>query len=630
MAFAKSPCSTPTCGSGAFLFAALKVLYPLYAACVKKMEAFHAREVGGAAIAVTWKGEFAFANEVAQQLGFIDTPDDGRQAILDQFGAELVSIREHDNVEYFIYKRVIVDNLFGVDIMAEAVEICKLRLFLKLIAHAEPEPGKLNLGIEPLPDVDFNILCGNTLVGFSTHEEVQRIVGSSLDFDDTMGRIDEKARAVDALATAFRQAQTARNIHAMPDQKTALEKALRDLEHELNGYLAQQYGITSQESKAYAKWLESHQPFHWYVEFFGTMARGGFDVVVGNPPYVQVSNIGEYRIRGYETAGCPDIYAACVERALQLMGDTCRFAMILPISFQFSSDFADARRVCRRVLRRIWVSAFSRNPAALFSAGLGVRSTICVGESGPNMGYPIATTALNRWIEECRPYLFESISYTAMQPELERFGWPRIDGSGLGDLFQQLLVKSAGRNLGTYAVGNKYALRFKTTALYYVSAFVVDPPSLDERGRPIAQTKVGSIGFHERDTCDLAMAVALGKIALLWWASTGDDFDVTAKGLGSTPVDVNSFSDTVRATILELAMQIKDKMACNIIYTKYAGKWMGNYDIKCVRDLTDEVDIVVLKSYGLEHHWDDIELAYARFMKMTGERPGTVREVPIF
>lgn len=75
-------------------------------------------------------------------------------------------------------------------------------------------------------------------------------------------------------------------------------------------------------------------------------------------------------------------------------------------------------------------------------------------------------------------------------------------------------------------------------------------------------------------------------------------------------VNVNSYLDT------------------NIIYTKYAGKWIGNYDMKMVRDLTDEADVLTLDALGLSHYWDSIELAYARFMKMTGERPGTVRESP--
>lgn len=78
------------------------------------------------------------------------------------FQRELDSARAHPSRDYFILKSIIVSNLFGVDIMEEAVEICKLRLFLKLVAQIE-DVGEL----EPLPDIDFNIRAGNSLVGGS-------------------------------------------------------------------------------------------------------------------------------------------------------------------------------------------------------------------------------------------------------------------------------------------------------------------------------------------------------------------------------------------------------------------------------------------------------------------------------
>ena len=74
----------------------------------------------------------------------------------------------HPNRRYFVLKSIILNNLYAVDIMEEAVEICKLRLFLKLAAQVEPDAAKDNLGIEPLPDIDFNIRAGNTLVGYAT------------------------------------------------------------------------------------------------------------------------------------------------------------------------------------------------------------------------------------------------------------------------------------------------------------------------------------------------------------------------------------------------------------------------------------------------------------------------------
>ncbi len=59
--------------------------------------------------------------------------------------------------------------------MEEAVEICKLRLFLTLIATVERDDSKGNFGVEPLPDIDFNILAGNTLVGYTSIANIDRL-----------------------------------------------------------------------------------------------------------------------------------------------------------------------------------------------------------------------------------------------------------------------------------------------------------------------------------------------------------------------------------------------------------------------------------------------------------------------
>ena len=98
----------PTCGSGAFLFAALNILEPIYTACLESMQ------------------------------GFLDdlkrSKRKHRPEKLSDFRKVLEQVVGHASESYFILKSIIVDNLYGVDIMEEAVEICKLRLFLKLVS----------------------------------------------------------------------------------------------------------------------------------------------------------------------------------------------------------------------------------------------------------------------------------------------------------------------------------------------------------------------------------------------------------------------------------------------------------------------------------------------------------------
>ena len=58
---------------------------------------------------------------------------------------------------------------------------------------------------------------------------------------------------------------------------------------------------------------KGHQPFHWFVEFYGIMSKGGFDVVVGNPPYVEYSKVKSgYTIQGFQQGVLWESIRLCV------------------------------------------------------------------------------------------------------------------------------------------------------------------------------------------------------------------------------------------------------------------------------------------------------------------------------
>lgn len=255
----------PTCGSGAFLFAALNVLEPLYEACLDRMEAF--------------VEDLRHSGEQRRPEKFSD------------FRKILERVAAHPNRRYFIFKSIILNNLFGVDIMEEAVEICRLRLFLKMAAQIEPDHSITNLGIEPLPDIDFNIRVGNTLVGYANYNQVKEAVERKLDLDRAMEKISVRVADLQEIFDAFRERQTEGDGSVPTEHKLELRRRLKALEDELNGHLAGEYGVKVSDKAAYTHWVKSHKPFHWFLEFHSIVNKGGFDVIVGNPPYVEYSKV---------------------------------------------------------------------------------------------------------------------------------------------------------------------------------------------------------------------------------------------------------------------------------------------------------------------------------------------------
>lgn len=570
----------PTCGSGAFLFAALDVLDDVYAAIV----------------------------ETAQSHVDSGSPDAARVL------AEITSQRKEDqNLAYFRLKHASLNNLYGLDIMSEAVEIAKLRLFLALAARLDrPEE------IEPLPDLDFNIKAGNLLVGFRDLDDARTRVAVSLGAYKEIEALLPKAKKLVRERTKFVSLMESSGddnaIHTLKASILSTTGALR-------AAVDAAYHRATNEIAALEEWRELARPFHWFVEFPHIVERDGFDVVVGNPPYVQRRDV-EYAFAGFATDGCPDIFAPCMERAAALARPEGTYSMIVPIAFQFSNDYEAARR--EMSLRVPWrcVSTYSRNPSALFTAGLGVRSAIVVGSRTNTTDCKVTET--RRWTEEFRPHLFHATRY-ATSPDDGARPWPRVGNDDLSNFYKKLRDLPGTLGLSTRRHGSK--LGFKQTSLYYLSVFVDEPPAWHPNGERAPQTQVGLLHFDSDRERDVAYVLLAGRTGVWWWGATGDDFHVTAGLLKSFPISLEAVR-SIWDELGELARELRHEQPQHPIVTLYAKKEMGNYDMLRCRHITDRADRLVLDHLGLGKYWPELLAADARLLRVTGERPGTEREWP--
>jgi type I restriction-modification system DNA methylase subunit len=202
------------CGSGAFLLAAEKILVDLHQQCNKWWE-----------------------------------PGGGK----------------HLPTLHAIKKHVVTRNLYGVDLQPGSVEIAKLRLWLSMIP-AMQSSGK----VEPLPNIDYNILAGNSLVGFV---KLPSSWGKSLLSDPE--RLKRRLAEYRGLKDAFRSATASADREDLKEKIDTIRKSVRA---ELDALLKEDLAITADQVAAL-------KPFHWGFEFEEVFSRGGFDIIIGNPPY---------------------------------------------------------------------------------------------------------------------------------------------------------------------------------------------------------------------------------------------------------------------------------------------------------------------------------------------------------
>ena len=191
---------------------------------------------------------------------------------------------------YELKLHIIERNLYGVDIDDFAVNIAMLRMWLSLAV--EYEGGQP----PPLPNLDFKVLCGDSLLGPnpSADAEVQGTLGHDVDRVKLLGRLK-----ADFMRTSLG-----------PD-KTRLRQEIRAAEDSVRRALGTA-GLRS-------------DTLDWRVEFAEVFThRRGFDIAIANPPYVRQENIGEHKatlVQQYSRATTPrsDLYCYFYARALDVL-----------------------------------------------------------------------------------------------------------------------------------------------------------------------------------------------------------------------------------------------------------------------------------------------------------------------
>jgi hypothetical protein len=403
--------------------------------------------------------------------------------------------------------------------MAEAVEICKLRLFLKLAAQVQPNPNDPsgNLGIEPLPDIDFNIKCGNTLVGYATYDEVKRAITSGLDFDNAMEKIDVKAADLQQTFDKFRQLQTEGDGSVPAADKLELQKRLKALEDELNRHLADEYGVKVSDKAAYAKWVKSHQPFHWFIQFYGILSDGGFDVIIGNPPYVELKDVTSYVVRGYSTTDCGDLYNLCLERSVELARPNSALGFIVPLSAFSVGGFKSFQDFYYDNNDKLWVSHWSgdAHPAKLFE-GVDKRLEIVLSRRKHKADCQIFTSKYLKWYSDERPELFNVRPYYFELPPIRevqffKASMTKIQTEIEGGILKKLRAQPLTIEMLTRGTG-RFLLYFTRKVSFFLQFLDFIPEVKDSKGRKSEPSELKVLSFatlKDRDTALACLSSAL-------------------------------------------------------------------------------------------------------------------------
>ena len=226
----------------------------------------------------------------------------------------MIDILCHITPDENIYemKLAIIENcIYGSDIQSIAAQITKLRFFISLICNCEKDATKPNFGIPTLPNLETKFVAANSLI--AKKKQVSHNLFENPEIEPTKKELTEIRHEHFSAKTAYR--------------KSTLREKDKQLREKLAKLLEQDNDFAPEDAKQLAAWNPYDQ--NAVAEFFDPAwmfgVSDGFDIVIGNPPYIQLQNDGGklaklYADCNYKTyARTGDIYCLFYERGYQLL-----------------------------------------------------------------------------------------------------------------------------------------------------------------------------------------------------------------------------------------------------------------------------------------------------------------------
>jgi Eco57I restriction-modification methylase len=325
---------------------------------------------------------------------------------------------------------------------------------------------------------------------------------------------------------------------------------------------------------------------------------GGFDVIIGNPPYVEIPKDLSRSIlcRTFSTAletwsRDEDLYTLIVERSLRLLNPMgAQFGMILPLSISFSTKkpFARLRKVMM-VEKGFWLwSHFDRIPSALFGNEVRTRCTIALLlRSSRSRKFEAATSSLLRWNAEYRDHLFKNMHFSRFDFEISS-GIPKVGSQVQADVLKGLLLASAPLALDikrsipfnelARAAPNfpQPAVYIGGTAYNWFPAWRDVPETTNLGGEPSLPARTAGYKFSNEDDANIVFALLCSSMGFWWWTVASDGFNLKKWLLERFPISTSMIPAAARHQLAKLGADLRRRLKHNYVYKDNKGR-IGNF-----------------------------------------------------
>lgn len=321
------------------------------------------------------------------------------------------------NADVTYWRRKVVENcIYGIDINNLSVLLARLSLWLISVTNDKA-----------LSFIDHHLKCGNSIVGTTT-DKVQYINKNIPLFNMTkeqyMFPILKKYERIKEIGS-----DTKADVAMQHEAYEEIRSELAVIKRKMDYYLASMYagGISDEsefqrvmyaddisffdapEFKRLTEFSDNNRFFHWELEFPEVFIRGGFDIYIGNPPYVEADSSSYIEI--VHTAECHNLYTYILENTLKNCSKNAEFGVILPSACTSTPRMAPFQNYLIDVTENVRFAIFDDRPGKLFLRLQHMRAAIITGVKGKRESKEIETTKYIRWFSNERKQLFSNVRY---------------------------------------------------------------------------------------------------------------------------------------------------------------------------------------------------------------------------
>jgi hypothetical protein len=508
------------------------------------------------------------------------------------------------------WKRRVLENcIYGVDVNGLAVTLSRLSLWL-ISASSD----------KALSFIDHHLKEGNSIIG-ATREQVELITDKqNLSIFDVLPTemikpILDKYDRIKEIGSKTRS-----DVEEQKELYSEIESELKLLKLKYDYFLANQY-LETENMDNYSSVMQSQSItsfyendindlinfatkekfFHWELEFPEVFKKGGFDISIGNPPYVEADAAKYFGV--IKTKKSHNLYAFLLEKNMNYMNDDGYLGVILPSASVCTPRMDDFQKMLIDGSKKISFATFDDRPGKLFTRLESIRAAIILMNLGNEETKEVLTTKYIRFYSEERKRIFENINYSVnnhynlLEGIIPKIG-QNIENSIINKVFSS--KKSIGDHIFEgYKPSN--TVYYGYGVRYWIKAMNNSASYIDEGAKKSSGEK--EMAFDEKYNSKVFCAILNSSLFFWFFTLFSDCRNLTRTVISSFPFDYNKLSNNLENKLIEVSELLMDDYIKHSIVknisTNRGELTYREYRVKKGKNIIDEIDLLLADYFQL-------------------------------